>query len=156
MLHVTAIAGHRDEPRFRTAEVECVEVAWDQATKRRLRCVTDRGTDVAIDLPPGSFLAEGAVLDSDDGRIVVVARTRQAAVVVRFRPGERAEDLAADAFRLGHALGNQHVPAEVDKLRVAIPITTSEAILRESIERLGLLTADVEVAEVSLWRERRP
>jgi len=156
MLRVEGIVGHRDEARFCDAAVECVEVAWDEATKRRLRRVTDSGTDLAIDLPPGSFLADGAVLHVEKGRIVVVVRPRQPAVVVQFRTGERAEDLAGDAFRLGHTLGNQHLPADVSNLRVAIPITTSAAILRDSIERLGLVTAHVEVTDVPLWCERRP
>jgi len=156
MLHVKGIVGHRDEAPFRDAQVECVEVAWDEATKRRLRRVTDRGTDVAIDLPPGSFLADGAVLHAEEALVVVVVRPRQPAVVVHFSPGERAEDVAGDAFRLGHSLGNQHVPADVEKMRVAIPITTSAAILRDSIERLDLRTAHIEVAEVPLWRDRRP
>ncbi len=155
-LHVREIVGHRDEAPFRKARVECLEVAWDEATKRRLRRLTDRGTDVAIDLPAGSFLADGAVLHAEKDLVIVVVRPRQAAVVVQFRPGARAEDLAGDAFRLGHSLGNQHVPADVDGMRVAIPITTSATILRDSIDRLGLRTAHVEVTDVPLWRRRRP
>ena len=75
MLLVREILGKLDDPRFAGRRVERLPVDWAQAGKRRLRVDTDCGTDVAVDLPRGAYLADGAVLDDDGERVVVVART---------------------------------------------------------------------------------
>jgi urease accessory protein len=153
MLHVREIIGRRDEPRFSARRVERLPVAWHEASKGRLRRSTDAGTDVALDLPRGAFLADGAVLDDDGRRVIVAERRPEPALVVRFEPGAAPERVAEQAFRLGHALGNQHVPAEVDGEAVRVPLTTSEEVARATVEALGLDAVRVEVEPVPLGRE---
>jgi urease accessory protein len=148
MLLVREIAGHRDDPRFAGRRMEHVDVAYDEASKRRLRRKTEAGTDIAVDLPAGAYLADGAVLHDDGSRLVVVRRRPEPALVVRLdRCG------AGDAVRLGHAFGNQHVPLEVEGNEVRIPLTTSEGVARATVDALGLSGAEIEVAEVVLGRD---
>jgi urease accessory protein len=134
--------------------VERVGVDSADAQKRRLRRETDRGTDVAVDLPRGTYLYDGAVLADDGHRIVVVAREAEEAFVVRFDPRGDPARLVDDAVRLGHALGNQHVPLDVEGVVVCAPVTTSAAILHDTIRALGLEAAEVQVARVPLARTR--
>lgn len=155
MLVVTDICGHRDDPQFAGRKVESVLIAWDEAAKRRLRRRGDGGTDVAIDLPRGRFLADGAVLHADAERIIAVRRAPAPALLVRFDLGASREALVADAFRLGFALGNQHAPAELDGSAVAIPIVTSEELTRAALGELGLRTAEIERTDAVL-RARAP
>jgi urease accessory protein len=154
MLLAREILGREDQPLFAGRRVEALEVAWDEATKRRLRRETDAGTDVAVDLPRGSYLSDGAVLLDDGERIVVARRRPEAALVVRFDRTAPPARLVEEALRLGHAFGNQHVPLDVDDGGVRIPLTTSEAVARATVQALGLTAVRVEVAAVALGHQR--
>ncbi|MEA2330136.1 MAG: urease accessory protein [Thermoleophilaceae bacterium] len=153
-LRVTELLGHAEEPRFAGRRVAGVPVAWDEASRQRLRRQADDGTDVAIDLEHGAYLADGAVLHDDGERIVKVSRPRERALVVRFDAGLPADRLVAQALLLGHAFGNQHVPIDIEEGEARIPLTTSEAIARATVEALDLSGVTVEVAEVAIGRMR--
>jgi urease accessory protein len=153
MLLVREIIGRRDEPRFAGRRVERLLVAWDEASKRRVRRATDAGTDVAVDLPRGAFLADGAVLADDGRRVIVAERRLEPALVLLFEPEAPPERLVEQALRVGHALGNQHVPVEVDGGVVRVPLTTSEEVARATVDTLGLDAVRVEVAPAALGRE---
>jgi urease accessory protein len=146
-LLVTEVLGSVDEGRFAGRNVEEVTVDSCDAAKRRLRLVTEAGTDVAIDLPRGSFLDDGAVIADDGTRIVVVRRKPEPALVIRFAPGLTREQLAAAAARVGHAFGNQHTPLDVSGEELLVPITTSADVAVETVRTLGLDGVSVEVGE---------
>jgi urease accessory protein UreF/urease accessory protein UreE len=150
MLVVRSILGRREEPRFARRRVERLPVAWHEASKRRLRRVTDGGSDVAVDLPRGTFLPDGAVLADDGRRVIVAERRREPALVIRFDPDAPPQLLAEQALRLGHAFGNQHVPVEVEGAEVRVPLTTSERVARATVAALALDSVRVEVAPVAL------
>lgn len=154
MLLIREILGREDEARFAVRQVEYVEVTWDEASKRRLRRMTDAGTDVAIDLPRGAYLADGSVLHDDGERIVVARRRLEQALLVRFDCTAPAEHLVEQALRLGHALGNQHVPMDIAGAEAQVPLTTSEEVARATLGALGLSTVRVTVAPAALGRER--
>jgi urease accessory protein UreF/urease accessory protein UreE len=153
MLTVRSIIGRREEARFAHRRVERLPVAWDEASKRRLRRVTDAGTDIAVDLPRGTFLPDGAVLADDGRRVIVAERRPEPTLVIRFDPHAPRQRVAAQALRLGHAFGNQHVPVEVDGAEARVPLTTSERVARATVDALGLDTVEVEVAPVALARD---
>jgi urease accessory protein len=152
MLTVDRILGDRHDPGFRGRRVECLQLDCTDAAKRILRRLTDAGTDVAISLPRGSYLADGAVLDDDGERIVVVQRRPEPALLVSFSPELDRARLIDAAVRIGHAFGNQHVPVEIDGNEVWILITTSGELARETVARLKLPGVRTELAEVPLGR----
>lgn len=154
MLQVGRILGSAGEPRFAGRRLERLPIAYDEASKRRLRRSTDAGTDVAISVQRGTYLAEGSVLDDDGERIVVVERRPAPALVVRFAGDLQADALVRQAVMLGHAFGNQHVPLEVAGREVRIPLTTSEQVARATVAALGLERIEVEQVSVALGRER--
>jgi urease accessory protein len=154
MLYVTGSLGRVEDPRFAGRRVVTVTVAWDEAARRRLRRSAADGTDVAIDLAPGGYLADGTVLHDDGQRVVVVRRPSEPALVIRFDPGLAPERLVAQAVSVGHAFGNQHVPVDLEGGEVRVPLTTSEAIARATVDALSLEGAVVCVGEVALGRFR--
>lgn len=154
MLRIAGILGDADEPRFAGRRLERLPVAYDEASKSRLRRTTESGTDIAISVPRGVYLAEGSVLDDDGERIVVVVRLPAPALVVRFGAGLDPEVLLRQAAMLGHAFGNQHVPLEVAGREVRIPLTTSEQVARATVAALGLEDVEVELVSVALGRQR--
>lgn len=152
MLRLDAILGRRDEPRFAGREVDELPVTWAEAGRRRLRRATASGRDAAIDLQRGTFLADGAVLADDGMRIVVVARTLEPALVIRISEALDPDERVRHAALLGHAFGNQHVPVDVDGAELRVPLTTSEAVARFTVEALGLDGLTVSVEDVALAR----
>jgi urease accessory protein len=153
-LVVTEILGDADEARFAGRRVEPLAVTSGDAPKRRLRGVTDGGTEVAVDLPRGSYLRHGAVLADDGERVIVVERALEEAIVVRLDPGAGAAELIACAALIGHAFGNQHVPVEIEDGEIRAPVTTSREVAERTVLSLGLAGAEVEFRRVRLGRSQ--
>jgi urease accessory protein len=145
-LVVTELLGSADEARFAEREVDRLFVAWNDASKRRLRGKTERGCDIAIDLPRGSFLHSGAVLNDDGRTIAVVARSPERALVLR-------PESPAQGALIGHVFGNQHVPIQIVGDEIRVPITTSEALAAETARGLGAVP---EIRSVELWPDSPP
>ncbi len=148
-VHVRSLLGRVGDAGFATRRVVPVPVAWDEASRRRLRRAAADGTDVVIDLDGGGYLADGAVLADDGERVLAVVRPAEPALVVRFDLRRQPGELVAQALALGHAFGNQHVPVEVTEGEARIPLTTSEAIARATVDALGLDGISVGVADVA-------
>jgi urease accessory protein len=151
-VHVTELLGHVDDPRFRGRVVVAVPIAWDEAARRRLRRRASDGTDLTIDLDRPVYLADGSVLALQDERLYVVHRTPEPALVVRLDLTLPPQLLAEQALTLGHALGNQHIPVDIDSGEVRAPLTTSECVARRTVEALALEGASWSVGEVALGR----
>jgi urease accessory protein len=154
VLSVRAIIGAIDEDRFRGRAVEHLAVESGEAARPRLRRRTDRGTDVALDLPRGSYLHDGAVLVDDGERIIVVERRPEDAAAIRFPISLPREKLIAQAVHLGHAFGNQHVPLEIEEGEVRVPVTTSRDVVLETARSAGVGVEAVRFARIPLGRHR--
>jgi urease accessory protein len=154
VLLVQSILGRGDEPRFAGRRVERLMVTSGDASKRRLRGRTDAGSDVALDLPRGSYLEDGAVLVDDGERIVVAERALEDALIIRLLPSLDHPELVRQAALTGHAFGNQHVPVEVVDGEIRVPITTSREIAAATVERLELESAELSFAYVPFGRRR--
>lgn len=150
MLLVRSMLGTLDDPAFAGRRVERVFVGWADASKRRLRCATEAGTDLAIDVARGSYLADGTVLHDDGARVIAVARPVEPALVISLDTSLPPPTIVEHAARVGHAFGNQHVPLDLKGSEIRVPLTTSEQIARETVAGIGLEGAQVSVETVAL------
>jgi urease accessory protein len=155
MLLIREIQGRRDEPRFAGRRVDPLPLDSSDAGKRRLRATTAGGLDVALDLERGAYLFDGALLHDDGERVIVVERSLEEALIVRFPDELDRARLLEHAVRLGHAFGNQHVAIEVEGDELRVPITTSREVVAETVERLGLVGVELRFGHVALGRDRR-
>jgi urease accessory protein len=153
-IRVTSLLGRVDEFRFAGRRVVEVPIAWDEASRRRQRRTATDGTDLAIALERGDYLAEGSVLHDDGERVLVVARKREPALVVSFDLSLDPSRLVEQALALGHAFGNQHAPVEMADGQAWIPLLTSETVARATVDALDLDGATVDVKEIALGRQR--
>jgi urease accessory protein len=142
------------EKRYATRRIERLPVRWSEAPRSRLRRNTDAGTDVAIDVPRETYLAEGLVLADDGQRIVVVERLAEPALRITIDPDLSFADFVRHAALIAHAFGNQHAPLEVVDGEIRLPITTSERVACETVSRLDLPGATVSVENLRLGRHR--
>jgi urease accessory protein len=154
MLFVRSILGRADEARFAPRRVERLMMTSAEASKRRLRARTEAGSDIAIDLPRGTYVEDGVVLLDDGERIVVAVRKPEEGIVIRFARALEHGELVRQAALVGHAFGNQHVPIEVVDGEVRVPITTSREIAASTLERLELDGAAVTFTPVAFGRHR--
>lgn len=152
MLLIHHILGDAGEERYRGRRVDRVNITSSDAGKSRLRASTEEGTDVGIELERGSYLRDGSILHDDGARIIVVERTLEKVIRINLDSTlDRAETIR-QALRVGHTLGNQHVPVEVDGLDIRVPVTTSEEIVLAALEALELRGAEVAPEMAKLGR----
>jgi urease accessory protein len=109
MMTITALVGTASDPALaerlhhleHDERVEVLVVGEEDASRRRLRGTTDKGTDVAIALASGDRLTDGAVLFIDATRAIVL-RTAEPRWL-RITP--RDADAALEA---AYCAGNHH------------------------------------------------
>jgi urease accessory protein len=154
MLVLQSILGSSDDPRLASRRVERLRVTSGDAAKRRLRARTDAGSDVALDLPRGSYLEDGVVLFDDGERIIVVVRESEDALIIRLSRALDHAELIRQAAMVGHAFGNQHVPVEAAEGELRIPVTTSREIAAATARRLELEGAKMRFGLVPFGRTR--
>lgn len=85
---------------------DTVTLAYDDRHRRRVRLVTDGGTEFLLDLPEARALRHGELLRLDDSRLIEVRAAPEAVLEVRARD-------AVALARLAWHLGNRHTPTQV-------------------------------------------
>lgn len=152
-LLIREILGQADEPRFAGRRRDVLAVGSDEAQRRRLRAATAAGTSIAVDLARGSFLRQHAVLDDDGERIIVVERSPEPALVVRLEASLPPQLLAAQAARVGHWAGNQHLLVEAAGYDIRVRIATTPELMLRAAQALDLRGAQITIADVPFARE---
>ena len=135
------VLGSVDDPVFADRRRHHVDIGWGDAGKHRQLVTADTGIEVRIMLPRGVFLRHGAVIADDGGAVVVVRRPAEPAIRVRF-----ADNSARAMLLLGHLLGNQHAPVDVDEDAVTVPLFTSADAAREMLAGIGVVGEVIEMA----------
>ena len=103
-----------------------------------------RGVDLGIELPRVSWMFDGAVLHDDGMCILVVSRRPELVMVISLN------ELGPEAvFRIGHALGNRHSPAELHGNEILVLVTDTPDLVARSVQALGL-------RELTIRFEERP
>lgn len=133
-MHADAILGTAADLRFAGRTLHHVDIGWGDAGKHRQLITTDTGIEVRITLPRSTFLFDGAVIADDGTNAVVVRRPPEPAIRVRF-----ADNTGQALLLLGHLLGNQHAPIDVDEDAVTVPLFTSADAARQMLADLGVV-----------------
>jgi urease accessory protein len=126
---------------------EVVRIHRMESQRVRMRKSTDKGTDIAITLPPGSRLRHGDVVLLTDSRMVVVELEPERVAVVKIKRDtlhdrshhhhshehehehkhdhdhEEEEEMAIEIpVRIGHTIGNLHRPIKLEGDTIYFPI----------------------------------
>ncbi|CAN7614585.1 urease accessory protein UreE [Mycolicibacterium frederiksbergense] len=136
-----AVLGTADDPGFAGRRHHHVDIGWGDAGKHRQLVTTETGIEVRIMLPRGAFLRHDMVIADDGVNVVVIRRPREPAIRVRF-----ADNTARAMLLLGHTLGNQHAPIDVDHDTLTAPLFTSATAAREMLAGLGVIGEVTEMA----------
>ncbi len=106
MLVRTAALGNLDVYPVGARSLERLAVRSDDLAKRILRLETTVG-EIGIRFAGSERLRDGDVIHADDERVIAVGVTADDVLV--FRPSN-----VASAIAIAHALGNRHLPIQVD------------------------------------------
>ena len=118
--------------------VEIIQLPRHELARRRMKVVTDKGSECAIALPRSQQLFDGAVLFLDQVRAVVVRAKPESWLVFR------AANVAA-GLELGYFAGNMHWPVRFRRDDLLI---SGEVGAQHAIERLRHLLGAGDVAYV--------
>ena len=101
---------------------------YDARLKRRSRAKLASGREIAMQLPRGTLLAHGDVLEADDGTLILVSAAVEPLSTVR-------SDDALLLARVAYHLGNRHVPLQIEPGRLAY---RHDHVLDDLVTRLHL------------------
>lgn len=148
MLVAKAFLGHRSDDgvaeRLGDADPHHVVLSDTDRRRSRVRTTTEAGTDLGVVV--ARDLADGDVLETEDGDLVVVALAEVEALVLDFAD---ADVPATAALELGHALGNRHWDLAIREAEALFPVT-------ESRERMEATVGEVLPDDVTLRYESVP
>jgi len=147
MLRLETIVGPATDPGIshrlhhleHAGRVEYIALAPEDTHRRRLRAVTDAGTDCAVILERSTKLYNGAVL----------LLTSDLAVVVRMRETEWlsiAPRDAASALELGYFAGNMHWSVRFDGAILNIALSGPES---DFLDRLRPMLEDGRATKIA-------
>ena len=122
-----------------TGCVEYITLTEEDTKRRRLRVLTDRGTDCAIALDRDQPLGNGSVLWLDDTRAVVVRLPETQWLTLK------PATLHA-ALELGYFAGNLHWRVEVSEDTLRVAITSAPSAYLERLHPL-LASQPIEVID---------
>ena len=107
---------------------DSVILEYNERTKSRLRVTLNSGIEAGIQLPRGTSLQQGDVLQTEDGFTVSVEAAKEKVSTVK------TEDTHL-LSRACYHLGNRHVPLQIETSWVRY---LHDPVLDEMVESLGL------------------
>ena len=137
MIHISKILGniHSDSDLYekyqdmlKKDKVEKIELSRLQADRTRIRKVSDKGTDLALTLNPGSHIYDGDVVLLTEERIIIAKRGSENVAVVSLNNDISTEQILETAIKLGHIIGNMHRPIRIVNNKVCFPIQSDSEI----------------------------
>ena len=103
-----------------------------ESQRQRMRKVSNKGTDIALNLHPGSHhLRHGDVLLLNDNQIVVVKIEPENVLQVEILKDtliNNSDSQLQIPVQIGHTIGNLHRPIKLDGPRIIFPVQAESEI----------------------------
>jgi len=109
-------------------KVEKIRVSRLEADRIRMRKVSNKGTDLALTLVPGSHIYDGDVVLLAEERMVIAKRETENVAILTLNNDASTQRLLDTAIKLGHIIGNMHRPIRVTNNKVYFPIQCDSEI----------------------------
>ena len=101
---------------------ETIKISRLESQRVRMRKISDKGTDVALTLPPGTRLRHGDVIIITENKIVVVGIEPEDVIMIEIRDNIHEDDIVEVPVRVGHTIGNLHRPIKLEGNKIYFPI----------------------------------
>jgi urease accessory protein len=109
-------------------KVEKIQVSRLEADRVRMRKVSNKGTDLAVTLVPGSHICDGDVVLLAEERMVIAKRDTENVAIVTLNNDASTQQILDTAIKLGHIIGNMHRPIKITSNKVYFPIQSDSEI----------------------------
>jgi urease accessory protein len=101
---------------------ETIKLSRLESERVRMRKLSDKGTDVALTLPPGTRLRHGDVIIITENKMVVVGIEPEDVIMIEIRDNTHQDDIVEVPVRVGHTIGNLHRPIRLEGNKIYFPI----------------------------------
>ena len=101
---------------------ETIKISRLESQRVRMRKISDKGTDVALTLPPGTRLKHGDVIIITENKMVVVGIESEDVIMIEIRDNIHQNDIVEVPVRVGHTIGNLHRPIRLEGNKIYFPI----------------------------------
>ena len=101
---------------------ETIKISRLESQRVRMRKISDKGTDVALTLPPGTQLRHGDVIIITENKMVVVGIEPEDVIIVEIRDNIHEDDIVEVPVKVGHTIGNLHRPIKLEGNKIFFPI----------------------------------
>ncbi len=137
MIHIHKIIGniHSDsdlndkyQEMIKTGLVEKIEITRLESDRARIRKISDKGTDLALTLIPGSHINNGDVVMLSEEKMVIASRTPENVAMISLKGLMSQDQLFETAIKIGHTIGNMHRPIKVVSDKIYFPIQSQSEV----------------------------
>ena len=137
MIHIDKIIGNinsdshlkdKYHAMLRSDHVERIEITRLESERSRIRKLSDKGTDLALIMVPGSRINDGDVLLLTEEKMVIARRISENVAVLSLRRNISTDQLFETAIKLGHTIGNMHRPIKITDSKIYFPIQSQSEI----------------------------
>jgi urease accessory protein len=101
---------------------ETIKISRLESQRVRMRKISDKGTDVALTLPPGTRLKHGDVIMITENKMVVVGIESEDVIMIEIRDNIHQDAIVEVPIRVGHTIGNLHRPIRLEGNKIYFPI----------------------------------
>lgn len=101
---------------------ETIKISRLESQRVRMRKISDKDTDVALTLPPGTRLRHGDVIIITENKMVVVGIEPEEVIMIEIRDNIHEDDIVEVPVRVGHTIGNLHRPIKLEGNKIYFPI----------------------------------
>lgn len=108
--------------------VEKIEITRLESERSRLRKMSDKGTDLALTLTPGTHVGDGDVLLLTEERMIIAKRASENVAMISLRGNISADHLFETAIKIGHTIGNMHRPIKFENGKIYFPIQAESEV----------------------------
>jgi urease accessory protein len=155
MIHINKIVGNINsdkdlQEKYQTMtendNVEKIQVSRLEADRTRIRKLSNKGTDLALTMEPGSHINDGDVLLLTEEKMVIARRESENVIIISLSSDISTQQILETAIKLGHIIGNMHRPIKVTNNKVYFPIQSDSEI--ELFKRLfHNLTQNIDITD---------
>ena len=107
---------------------ETIKISRSESQRVRMRKLSDKGTDVALTLPPGTWLKNGDVIIITENKMVVVGVEPEDVIMIEIRDNMHEDDRVEVPVRVGDTIGNLHRPIKLEGNKIYFPIQANSEL----------------------------
>lgn len=116
--------------------IEKIFLSRKNASKNRLRVTSNKDREILIDVPRGTTIRHGDVLDMNDEHMLIAEWCQEDTAVITAQPSDKHDDNIELGVKLGYVLGIKHWPLSAEGRRVYVPVEASRADVTKAFSHI--------------------